>query len=886
MASFAPPALLSSPLEPPGAIDLGRIESKLDALAEAAPSSNLAEQVRKLREAALGLQREMESAAAAEALLTRGLGRLLSAQFEAIGGVREGMLLAAAGALGAGRPALYGTLELVLLAEPGETREEQRIREELGDALERAGVAHRLWSGTSDSLVSEVAENAHARRVLLSTRWISGAEERLARLRQKLRTRVVERFADGWAAAATQSLRERREQRGGSPYLLEPQLEAGAGGLEDLELALWIATVRLGQDTLEPLAALGALDPVQLAELQWARDLLARARNELQDLTGGRETRLDYGAQPEIAVRLGFGGRKLTAIQQMVRRLHLAAAILARGSDHLIAFIGNRVRRVPPASRRIDHAFSVVGDALVLEDPAQLDRAPELMVRAFAVADREGVPIEEATREAITARLGLVDDRLRSHPQVLATIRQMFLRPKTRGAFLDAMHTAGLLGALFPELGRITGLYRQNALHAYAVDVHCLMAARRLYALRNGELLEREPELTRLAQQLTRPLPLFLAVLFHDVGRIREAGHAERGAKAMRQIALRLGLAERDVRDAEFLVRHHLLMSHVSQRRDLSDPQAIEQFATVCGDGERLLMLYLLTWADHAALVPGAWNDWRARLARELYEKSEAFLAGRYGGSPDHLRILRERMQAELLEQFAESEVEDFLGRMPERYVRTAAPEDAVRHFRVLRRARKSELAAWLRHRHSYTELTLCARSRPAALAIFTAVLSAHRIDILRAQLFTTSDDRMVAVFVVEAAGTRVDRARWKAARADLVAALGGAFDADALLRDRSRGSVSPPFSPPLKTRVEIDASSASEATIVDLVAEDRQGLLHDISRALYELGVTVTVAKISTEAGRATDSFYVQKDGRRIDDPELLAQVEEAVRLALEGPD
>src|SRR5690606_25231528 len=103
-------------------------------------------------------------------------------------------------------------------------------------------------------------------------------------------------------------------------------------------------------------------------------------------------------------------------------------------------------------SCRIDHAFSVVGDALVLEDPAQLDRAPELMVRAFAVADREGVPIEEATREAITARLGLVDDRLRSHPQVLATIRQMFLRPKTRGAFLDAMHAAGLLGALFPEL--------------------------------------------------------------------------------------------------------------------------------------------------------------------------------------------------------------------------------------------------------------------------------------------------------------------------------------------------------------------------------------------------------------------------------------------------
>ncbi|MFN7134417.1 MAG: ACT domain-containing protein, partial [Myxococcales bacterium] len=472
-------------------------------------------------------------------------------------------------------------------------------------------------------------------------------------------------------------------------------------------------------------------------------------------LTGRADAKFLCERQRPVAARLGYkGARGASAVEQLMRQWYTAGSVLRRAADQVIERTEQQVRRIPLAERALDHEFSIAAGRLTCRDQRLFERAPAAIVRLFAAADREGVPVDPDTLESAAARLDRIDDAVRASPPVVATVRQMFLRPGTRGEFLETMHQASVLRALFPELSRLTVRFQPAPGRAYTADVHGIRLVRRLYALRAGELLESEPELTRLSQALPRPFPLFLAPLFCDSGgRGTERGTAERSAQLMRQAAERLGIATRDASDAEFLVRHHPLMAHVSQRRDLSDPQTIESFARACGDVERMTLLLLQTYAALATGAEGGWSDWRARLLRELYEKARGFLEGKWTGSPDHLERLRTGLRDALLQHFPAQQVERFLSTMPERYVRTAGPDDAIRHLRILRRVRKAPLAAWLRHRASYTELSLCAGDRPGLLALFTAVLAAHGIDIHRARVFTTTDRRAIAEFVIGSEG-------------------------------------------------------------------------------------------------------------------------------------
>jgi [protein-PII] uridylyltransferase len=741
------------------------------------------------------------------------------------------------------------------------------------------------WGARTPPECVRLAESDHtARTALVDSRPLVGSPQVYQRLEDAVLKDLVGRHAAQFIVDKAEELRGRRLKYGDTVFLLEPNIKQSEGGLRDLQTALWMARARFRAAGISDLLHRSVLPPGEVADLMAARDLMWRVRNELHYLTGRKEDRLTFDLQIQIAQALGYKDQGGTlAVERFMRHYYLAASAIKRAADALVARCEESGRRrFWSRERKLDHEFKIWNGRLTIAGADLFAERPAAIVRFFATADREGLPLYSWARDRVAHELSRLDEKVAALPEVASTLRQMFVRPGTRGDFLLAMHELGVLGKVLPEFGQVTARAQHDLYHVYTVDIHSIFAVMRLYMLRNGELAEQAPAMTRLMQDLAHPLALVLGTLMHDAGKNGTPNHPARGAALMKLVGDRLQLSAEDTEDAQFLVREHLLMSHISQRRDLSDRSLIESFARQVGTLERLNMLYLLTYADMCSVAPNTWNDWRSRLLEQLYLRAAAALEG---GAPSIVPSAEETLRKAMLSLRPGSEVEvgAFLANIPERYKRAAGPRDAFRHLRLLRRSRGAPVAAVLVQRAGYTDLTITAPDRPGLLAAFAGALAAHRIDIIHAEVFSTSDGRALDVFTVRGrTGGPIERERWRAARKDLKAILTGKLGVSELLKRRTTSVIPEKFVPRVGTHVAVDNKAATHATIIDVTAQDRIGFLHVIARAFFESGVEILLAKIETQGARAIDSFYVRRQGKKIEDPETLARLEAALRAAI----
>jgi [protein-PII] uridylyltransferase len=743
------------------------------------------------------------------------------------------------------------------------------------------------WSvRTPAETVAAAAGDVTLRTALLDARVLAGdpamAERFIRDVQTPQRTRKVEDFI----AAKVAELRERREKFGDSVFLLEPQLKSGEGGLRDLETALWVAQVRFGVRGLGGLLEAAVLPASEVTRLRAARDFLLRTRHEVHFLRGRKEDRLTFDLQESVARFFGYGQGDGLPVEQFMRDYYLSAGILRHAADALIARAeeDRAPSRGPFSPERRIGPFKVFRGRLTVEgDPELFQRDPASVVRLFHTADELGVPVYSWALDQLAQALPALAEARASAP-VVEALRALLVRPGTRGEALETMHGLGVLGVLVPEFGRVTARHQYDLYHAYTVDVHSLRALRRLYALRAGDLVETEPERTRAIRDLPDVLPLLLGMLLHDAGKGMGGDHSQRGTELMASLGGRLGLSARQQEVAEFLVLHHLTLSHLAQRRDLSDPQLLESFARLCGDAEKLTCLDLLTWADISSVAPGMWTEWRARLVHELTTKTRAVLAGD-GAHGEH--EVREAFRQAWTRRFGAAEAERLLAAAPDRYLAATPPSAAVLHGLLLRRARRSGFAAALRRLpgHDHAELHLAAADRPGLLALWSGVLAAHGIDILSARIASTGDGVALDVFEVRSAARRpLERARWRRARADLRSVRAGTLNVEALLDRRRRASAAQRPVPGVPTRVSMDNGASSTFTVVDVRAQDRLGLLHEVADCFAHAGLEIALAKVATEANRAIDSFYVAREGGKLEDPVALDALRERLEAVLSG--
>jgi [protein-PII] uridylyltransferase len=790
----------------------------------------------------------------------------------------------------------------------GDRARAEGIAEALHRALWDAGLEAGFAARDLEQALALAREDHTVRTALLDCRLLAGDAALFRTLERAAVTEVEARKVEEFIADKLEELQGRRKRYGGSIWLLEPHLKQGKGGLRDLQCGLWIARARHKVAGLGEAGERGLLPAREVAALRVARDFLWRLRNELHYVTSRRDDRLTFDNQRKLAQQLGFGdAENELGVERLLRATYTHMQEVARASDALIdrcavedgpraATLGQLGGRRPPQAKPIDAAFKLWNGRVTVADKDVFAKRPADLVRLFAVAETYGVPVYSYARDLLVQELSRLEAQLATDRDAHFEIWQLFVRDGSDGWALGPLHELGVLGALFPELGRLRARAQHSLYHVYTVDTHTVVALQRLLRLRAGALVDEEPELTRIARSQERPLVLMLGLLFHDLGKGLGSDHSRRGAEMVRAYAERLELDPTDAADIEWLVLAHLKMSHISQRRDLEDRSLIESFAAEARTLERLEMLYLLTYADSASVSLENWTPWKATLLRTLYEKAHATLLAEGMALPEQSRSLearRERLAEQLRSLIGEGAspeakaAHEFACSAPERYVGIVRPADAVRHLKLWVTARKVGLAAELEDPGTgESVLTLVAKDRPGLLAHFTAALAANGIDILGAEVNSLAGGIALDQFIVrEPGGGALAQARWEAARGDLLRLLSGAEEPTKLIQRRLRRAAwATSAAPSVQTRVRIDNVSSASMTVLDIRAPDRPGLLYAIAEALHGAGVSIELARIATEGNRATDAFYVVDAAARtkLVDPGRLAEVESALRSAL----
>ncbi|MCM3905335.1 MAG: [protein-PII] uridylyltransferase [Pyrinomonadaceae bacterium] len=797
--------------------------------------------------------------------------------------VGSGCAVVALGGYGRGELAPYSDLDLLFLHSNHHALQARSLVEQMLRLLWDAGltVGHSLRS------VADCASAAHAdphfQTALVSTRMLAGDAtlyDSLLEMLERDRRKRTDAFL-----AAIRNERDARYMKFGSVVCLqEPNLKESAGGLRDFHTALWAGYGRYGCRTLEELRSREIVTEAEQRNAARAVDFLWRVRYAAHLSTRRKTERLALDLQTTLAREFGYeSSAYLLASEAFMRDYYRHARELYRFSETLLARASETETKAThwwnrrPAQPAPAEPLSIRKGLLELEGDAQLfTENPLLIFDAFALAQAASVPFGHLLQEAVRKSLTLLNHKFRASAEASRAFLKLLSRRGRGGYVLRLMHEVGFLGRFMPEFERISLLIQHDLYHHYTVDEHTLKAVEVLDELHVNQDKQRA-HLRIIFEDIEDPALLYLSILLHDIGKGRGRGHIPRGVKIAERVCARLGLEEKQAATVLLLVKEHVAMAQLAQRRDLNEPQVVSDFATQVGSLDALNSLMLLTYADLNAVAPGVWSEWKSTLLWEVYRRTRTLLTGTDAIPNDIEKLARFKEQGvnSLEGLLPISEVERHVALLPDRYVRVTRPQAAAIHIHLIKELKNEVFAhRWLRHSRASTELTICTRDRHGLFADIAGTLAAHGIEILSAELNTREDGIALDVFMLREASTHhaIDIQRYPAIERALRKAIAGESDIAALVErwrtkhaPRKRNSTQHAQQHNLP-KVVCDNEAAGSCTLIEVHAIDEPGLAYKIASALAELGLDIVCAKIATEKSDALDVFYVtDADGMKL---------------------
>lgn len=689
--------------------------------------------------------------------------------------------------------------------------------------------------------------------------------------------------------------RKSYDRFGHTIYLLEPHLKEGPGSLRYIQLIAWLVRMIFGTSNFDDLTAVGVYGQNAVDEVKRGMHFLAEIRARLHFLMGRRDDRLKFEAQTALAQQMGFQDTpQRRGVEGLMREYYRHASTMD--------FFGRRVlakvrlilhpKIVSDAKRlKLDESFYVGAGGIYHVSPDSFAAEPIEILYAFRHVAETGCELDIRMVDLIRNRLRSMDDTLRIDLEANRIFLDIFRCRGSVSKSLNAMMKIGFLEYFIPEFTWIRFLPQHDIYHQYTVDLHTIAVLGIMDSFRRSQ----DPDdvlLRTIFDRLERPEVLFLSGLFHDMAKGHGPGHEVRGEQVARPILQRLGLPQEDIDDACFLIRNHLAMTHLAFKKDLHDVDLVGRFAENVVHKRRLDLLTLLTHADLRAVGPTAFSSWRRMLLEELYYRTVDILEGEGPEGEDLAEWIRQIKSAvrELVRPpFRGPTLESYLDSAGSRYFLDYYPGLIVEHYTDLRSYLESRgktrmdpedaIARKVDHRlPGYSSITLITRDRPGLFFRIAGSLAANRINILAAWSHSIEDVAVGSFHVNDIPeGPLDDPDRWEHFQQDLKRVLSGEVDVDELVAVRRAarrvypGGVRPRF--PVK--VEIDNAASDRATIVEVYAHDRPGLLYDITRKLSSFGVNIVLTKITTEVDQAADIFYLQDEtGSKIIDFERLDQV------------
>jgi [protein-PII] uridylyltransferase len=787
---------------------------------------------------------------------------------------QTGFALVAVGGYGRGELAPYSDLDILFLYSNHRAAQLRPLAEHLLRLLWDAGltVGHSLR--TVGDTVTAARTDPHLQTALAHKRLVAGNRGIFNSLAEALEKDRRKR-ADAFLASVRHERDSRHARFGATVCLQEPNVKESAGGMRDYHTALWAAHARYGSTTVEELRARGLISEDEALRAARAYDFLWRIRYAAHLLTRRKTERLSLDIQPALAEELGYKpGAHLLGSEKLMRDYYRQARELHQFSEALLARASEPEARGARwwgrrAAAQSGELFSISEGRLQFGGEADLfAQKPLALFDAFALAQAARVPFGHGLRATVRQSLQAVRPAFRAAAETSAALLRLLRRRGRAGFALRLMHETGFLSRLVPEFGRVSLLVQHDLYHQYTVDEHTLKAVEALDELHTGQDKQRA-HLRAVFDEIKDPALLYLSLLLHDIGKGRGRGHIARGVKISERIARRMQLTAGETAKVLLLVRRHVAMSHVAQRRDLNEPQVIREFAALVGDLDSLNMLLLLTYADLNAVAPGVWTEWKGTLLWDLYRRARTLLTGEDAPVDESVKRahFREQVAAALEHKVPQSEVERHLALLPDRYLRVTEPATAALHLRLVEELALAPLAwRWVRRAASSTELTVCARDRHGLFADIAGTLAAHGIEILSAELNTREDGVALDVLMLREASTghAIDAHRYAAIERALHKSVAREADVGALVeRWRTRNAPRRRSLPAAARRrdlprVACDNEASPSSTLVEVQAHDEPGLAYKIASALAEVGLDIVCARIATEKADALDVFYV----------------------------
>ncbi|WP_416320731.1 [protein-PII] uridylyltransferase [Yoonia sp.] len=782
----------------------------------------------------------------------------------------EKLSLIAVGGYGRGEMAPHSDVDLLFLTPYKITPWAESVIESmlymLWDLKLKIGHASR----TVKDCVRLAREDYTIRTSLVEYRYLAGDEPLANSLGQVLWQDLFRNTAGDYIEAKLAERTERHRKQGGQRYMVEPNVKEGKGGLRDLQSLFWMSKYVNGVKSAAELVGLGVFTQDEFEKFIKAEDFLWSVRCHLHLIAGRAVDQLTFDMQVEVASAMGYtdhGGRR--AVEHFMQayfreatrvgeltRIFLTAleATHTKPEPMLVRLMARRKRAKPP--------YTIKQNRLTVADEAGFFADKLNMIRIFEEALRTGTLLHPDAMRLIASHLDVVDDELRNSREASRIFLDMMLKHGNPERGLRRMNELGMLGAFMPEFAPIVAMMQFNMYHHYTVDEHTIQCISNLAQIERGELIEELPVASGILKRGINRKVLYVALLLHDIGKGRPEDHAILGAQIARKVCPRLGLSKKECETVEWLIRYHLLMSDVAQKRDIAEPRTVRGFANAVKSVERLDLLTVLTVCDIRGVGPGTWNNWKAVLIRNLYKATKAALET---GLEDLNRESREaeakRALRNTLEKWDAKAIKTEMGRHYGPYWQGLPNAAHVIFAKLLRDIDDTEICIdlMLDADRDATRACFAMVDHPGLFSRMTGALALVGANIVDARSYTSKDGYATAVFwVQDDDGNPYEESRLQRLRQMIVRTLRGEVVAREALKDKDKiKKRERAFK--VDTKITFDNEGSEIYTIIEVDTRDRPGLLYDLTRTLANAHVYIASAVIATYGEQVVDTFYVK---------------------------
>lgn len=809
----------------------------------------------------------------------------------------ERLSLVAIGGFGRADMAPYSDVDLLFLLPYKQTPWGEQVVEYILYMLWDIGLKVGHAVRTVDESIRLCKKDLTIKTSLLESRYICADEDLYLEFSERYKTQVIAGTEPEFVEQKLVERDARHIKLGKSRYVVEPNIKEGKGGLRDLQTLYWISKYIYGVQSVSEVVEKGVFSRSDYRQFQKAYNFLTTVRCHLHYVSGRAEERISFGVQKILAERLGYVGRAgLSNVERFMKHFFLTVKTVGDLTRIYCAYLEDKHKRKPRIRmpnfglrKRNIGIFPVEGSRISLTTSKDLKDDPVNLIRIFHAAQKNNLDIHPRAMRRVRHNLGLINKKLRNDPEANRLFIEILTFEEGPGFILRLMNEAGVLGKFVPDFGRVVAQMQYDMYHVYTVDEHTIRAIELLSEMERGLLADEHPLSNVIIHKVLSRKVLYMAVLLHDIAKGRKGDHSVLGEKIALKLCPRLGLTSAQTETVAWLVRHHLVMTHVAFKRDLNDRKTIKDVSKIIQSPERLRLLLVLTVVDIRAVGPKIWNGWKGQLLRDLYYQVEEYLLGGNveGGSKHRIEAVKMRLR-EKLSDWTDDAFTDYCSRFYDPYWLSLNDENQARNARMIAAAdlrdEKLTINIHVDEFQSISELTIYAQDHPGLFARMTGAIAVSGASIQDAKVFTTKDGMALDSFWIQEADGGLFQDKHKLDRLKIT--IGQTLAGELLPREElaslgSRTRKIDAFT--IEPRVLIDNKASNRYTVIEVNGLDRPGFLYMLSQALVDLNLSIGSAHIATFGERAVTVFFIcDLFGHKVDNDNKLKQIREKLMAAL----